>query len=509
MHERNADERPVFEGGGGVSARPMLAKDREGFIGTHDLWNEAQYAALGQMRRVIDELGIEMVRFVFADQHGILRGKTIARGAISSVLRSGLTVPSSLLLKDTSGQSVFSVFSADTGVGVDGFSGAGDIVLVPDPRTFRVLPWAPRTGWILCNLAFPDGSPVPFCTRTILRNELTALAARGYGMTVGAELEFHVFRAGDRELTDQHLSVPGSPGLPVETYPTTRGSQLLHDDGMDQMQAFIDALYRGLSLLDLPLRSLELEFGPSQFELTMEAGEAAEIADAIVLCRTAVRAIANKHGYHATFMARPQGAEGASTGWHLHQSLTDLNTGESMFVPEAGGSTLSLFGASYLAGLLEHASAATVFATPTVNGYKRYQPNSLAPDRIAWGIDNKGAMIRAVGGPGNPATRLENRSGEPAANPYLYITSQLISGMDGVDRGLVPPAPVTDPYLAESIPLPASLGEAVDALVADSAFKSALGETVIDWYATIKRAEFNRYLRHVSDWEQREYIGIF
>ncbi len=509
MHERNVDERAVAEGGGGISARPMLAKDRDGFIHRHDLWTEAQYAAAGQMRRVMDEIGIEMVRFSFADQHGILRGKTLTRAAVPTALRSGVTAPSSLLLKDTSGQSVFAVFSEDTGVGVEGFSGAGDIVLVPDPLTFRVLPWAEGTAMVLCDLRFPDGSPVPFCSRSILRTELTALAARGYGMTVGAELEFHVYRDDQTPLSAEDIGAPGRPGAAAAGLPTTRGSQLLHEEGLDAMQPLVDALYRGLTLLDLPLRSIELEFGPSQFELTMEAGDAAQIADAIVLCRSAVRRICARMGYHATFMSRPQGADGASTGWHLHQSLYELETGRGAFVPDAEGTTLSLVGSAYLAGLLEHAPAASAFATPTVNGYKRYQPFSLAPDRVAWGIDNKGAMIRAVGGVGDPATRLENRSGEPAANPYLYIASQLISGMDGMERGLIPPAPTTNPYTADAPRLPASLAAAVDALVADEAFRSALGPTVVDWYATIKRAEFDRYLRHVSDWEQREYFGIF
>lgn len=509
MRERNVDERAVAEGGGGVSARPMLAKDRDGFIHHHDLWTEAQYAAAGQMRRVMDEVGINMVRFSFADQHGILRGKTLTRAAVPTALRSGVTAPSSLLLKDTSGQSVFSVFSEDTGVGVEGFSGAGDIVLVPDPQTFRVLPWAEGTAMVLCDLRFPDGSPVPFCSRSILRNELTALAARGYGMTVGAELEFHVYRDDQTPLAAEHIGAPGRPGVAPVGLPTTRGSQLLHEEGLDAMQPLVDALYRGLTLLDLPLRSIELEFGPSQLELTMEAGDAAHIADAIVVCRSAVRRICARMGYHATFMSRPQGAEGASTGWHLHQSLYDLETGRGVFVPDAEGTTLSLVGSAYLAGLLEHAPAASAFATPTVNGYKRYQPFSLAPDRIAWGIDNKGAMIRAVGGVGDPATRLENRSGEPAANPYLYIAAQLISGMDGMERGLIPPAPTANPYTTDAPSLPASLAAAVDALVADEAFRSALGPTVVDWYATIKRAEFARYLRHVSDWEQREYFGIF
>ena len=223
------------------------------------------------MRRVMDELGIEMVRFSFVDQHGVLRGKTIARGGIAAAMRSGVTAPSSLLLKDTSGQSVFSVFSAETGVGLAGFSGAGDIVMVPDPATFRVLPWAPNTGWILCDVHFPDGSPVPLCTRSILRTELTALASRGYGMTVGAELEFHVYRADD---VGAHRRTSGRPEAraALTAGPTTRGSQLLHEEGLDAMQPLVDALYRTLTLLDLPLRSIELEFGHSQFETHEEAG---------------------------------------------------------------------------------------------------------------------------------------------------------------------------------------------------------------------------------------------
>ncbi len=509
MRERNVDERLVSENGGGASARPILASERTGFVARHDLWSEAQYAAAGQMRRVMDEIGIEMVRFSFVDQHGILRSKTITRAGVAAALRSGLTVPSSLLLKDTSGQSVFSVFSSDTGVGVDGFSGAGDIVLVPDPETFRVLPWTDKTAWILCDLRFPDGSPVPFCTRSILRTELATLASRGYGMIVGAELEFHVYRLHDAELSNGHVAAPGRPGDAVATGPTTRGAQLLHEESLDEMQPLVDALYRAFTLLDLPLRSIELEFGPSQFEITMEAGDAARIADAIVLCRMVVRRVARSLGYHATFMSRPQGAEGASTGWHLHQSLYELEGGAPAFIPTDPDAPLSAIGSAYLAGLLAHAPAAAAFTTPTVNGYKRYQPFSLAPDRIAWGVDNKGAMIRAVGGIGDPATRLENRSGEPAANPYLYIASQLISGMDGMERALVPPAPTRDPYVTDAPALPASLGEATAALVADEAFRQALGPVVVNWYATIKRAEFARYLRHVSDWEQREYFEIF
>ena len=208
-------------------------------------------------------------------------------------------------------------------------------------------------------------------------------------------------------------------------------------------------------------------------------------------------------------MSRPAGALSASAGWHLHQSLRSSSTGVDLFTPQRGGEVLSDTGRQYLAGLLEHARAAAAFTTPTINGYKRYQPLSLAPDRLVWGVDNKGAMVRAIGSVDNPDSRLENRSGEPAANPYLYIASQVISGLDGLDRQLDPGPPSENPYQDEAPRLPRSLAQALDALDADQTFRSSLGDTVVDWYLTIKRAEFERYLAYVSDWEQREYFALF
>ncbi len=507
--ERNVDERRVAEGGGGISAKPMLARDRGGFIEKHDLWDESQYASLAQMRRVIDEVGIEMVQFVFADQHGVLHGKTLARAAVPEAMRSGIRAPSSLLLKDTSGRSVVPVFDQAALGSLGRFHGAGDIVLVPDPRTFRVLPWTARTGLVLCDLRFPDGADVPFCTRSLLRHQLDRLADRGLGLTVGAELEFHVFRAETGPLDPSRVGRPGAPGHAPHTGPTTTGSQLLHVEALNDLDDLVQELYTGLTLMDLPLRTLEVEFGPNQLEITLDAGDAARVADDVVLVRTAVRQIARKLGYHATFMSRPVGAETASTGWHLHQSVRSLLTGDNVFVPPSSSAPLSDTGRHWLGGLLAHARAGAAFATPTVNGYKRYQPYSLAPDRILWGSDNKGAMVRAVGGAGDSATRLENRSGEPAANPYLYIASQVVSGLDGLDSALEPGDPAINPYDDVAPRLPASLSAAIDALVADEAFVAALGQDVVDWYALLKRVEFQRYLDHVSDWEQREYFSLF
>jgi glutamine synthetase len=175
----NLDERPTGHGGSRPSAKPMLTAERNGFVERHDLWTERQHADAAQMRRVIDELGIEMVRVCFADQYGVLRGKTITRAALPTVLRSGLTAPSSLLLKDASGRSTSPVFESLSLGGYSGYTGVGDIVLVPDPTSFRVLPWSRRTGIVLADLSYPDGTAVPFCSRGALRRGLADLAGRG------------------------------------------------------------------------------------------------------------------------------------------------------------------------------------------------------------------------------------------------------------------------------------------------------------------------------------------
>lgn len=501
----SVDGRPVAEGGDGARVRPLLAAERGGFIDRHGLWGPAQYAAAQQMRRVIDELGLELIRFSFADHHGVLRSKTVTRSGVPAALRSGLTAPSSLLLKDSSGRSVFPVFSSAQNVG--GFTGAGDIVLVPDPTTFRVLPWAERTGWVLCDVRRTDGAAAPFCTRTLLREQLATLHDLGYAMTVGVELEFHVFRSVDPHLGADQIGGPGTPGAASVTGPTSRGAQLLHEESADELDEVIQLLHDGLTRLDLPLRTLEVEFGPSQLELTLSAGDAADAADQVILARSAVRQICRRHGYHATFMSRPAGAETASTGWHLHQSLRSIRTGAAVF--DGDGDVLSPTGRHYLGGLLAHARAAAVFTTPTVNGYKRYLPQSLAPDRVVWGIDNKGAMVRLAGIGLDSGVRLENRSGEPAANPYLYIAAQLVSGLDGVATLRDPGAPTEDPYSADAEALPRSLAEALDALDADPVFVDTLGAEVVAWYAGVKRSEFARYLAYVSDWEQREYFDLF
>lgn len=476
---------------------------RHGLVARHGLWRDGDHAAHERSQRVIEERGIELVRVSFADAHGVLRSKTLTVGTYERACRGGYTVPSTLLLKDTSCRTVVPVFEAGAGIGVEQLTGVADLVLVPDPTTFHVLPWAPNTAWVLCDLYFPDGTAAPFSTRACHRRALEGLAAHGYEHLVGLEVEFHVFR-----LTEAHLAPTRAtwPGTPPSVEMLAHGYQLVSEERLDQLDDVVQLLHRTTAALDLPIRSVELELGPGQLEVTFDPLPGLRAADAMVLFRTAVKQACRRHGLHATFMCRPAVENTFSSGWHLHQSLVSADGSNALMATDR---PLSDVGRHVLGGLLEHARAGAVFSTPTVNGYKRYRPFSLAPDRVAWGLDNKGAMLRVVGVPGDPGTRIENRIGEPAANPYLYMASQVVAATDGIERQLEPGDPVDEPYAADRPRLPATLMEALDALAADTTFRDRMGAQFVDWLLRLKRAEVDRYLQAVTDWEQAEYFDLF
>ncbi len=450
----------------------------------------------------VEARGLKTVRFSFADQHGVLRGKTLAASEVKTALERGVTVTSTLLLKDTSHRTVFAAFTPGGGVGIPEMQGAADVLMRADPSTFRVLPWAADTGWLLCELEFQDGRPVPFCTRQICRRSLEALGKQGYEFVAGLEVEFHVFKILHENLKP---SDAGQPGTPPDVELLTSGYQYLTEQRYDLIDPVVEILRKNLEQLGLPLRSFEVEFGPSQLEFTLAAMPGLASADAMVLFRSAVKQIARRHGYHATFMCRPRLPNVMSSGWHLHQSLA--KNGKNVFASES--ETLSETGKHYLAGLLAHARAASALSTPTVNGYKRYRPYSLAPDRVIWGKENRGALLRVIGGRSDPGTRIENRIGEPAANPYLYFASQIYSGLDGMARKLPLPPSADTPYEAKADFLPRTLAEALEFLKSDTVLRQGLGETFVDYYCRIKEAELARFNLEVSEWEHREYFDLF
>ncbi len=482
--------------------------------GIHD---EARAAAL--QRATLLAGGLELVRFAWCDVHGVTRGKTLVAGAAAKAMLDGVGMVSTLMLKDTSDRTAFKVFEPGGTADLPGFGQANNLLLLADPASFRQLPWTPSSGWVQCQPWFQDGTPVELDTRRVLQRALARLAGAGYGMKCGLEVEFHIYRIDDTRAQMDPMQAAW-PGLPPAVSLVHPGYNLLTEAWYDMAEEPMRIVQHTAQALGLPLLSLEIELGPSQVEAVFEATDALTAADNMVLFRSAVKQALRRAGYHATFMCRPPFANIMSSGWHLHQSLVDAQTGVNAFRRDApapgstaadAGNTLSEVGEHYLAGLLDHARAMAVFCTPTVNGFGRFRPNALAPQSVLWGRDNRGAMLRVVGECADVATRIENRIGEPAANPYLYLASQIHAGLDGMTRKLRAPAATNAPYGDADVRLPTSLGEALEALQGDSTLVQAFGNAFIHYFTRIKQSELSRYelAEDKDDFQRREYFSRF
>ncbi len=488
---------------------------RGGFVAEHGLHTPEQQEAANRMVARIRELDLRTIRVVVVDQHGIPRAKFLSTEAVIAGLGNGVDFSGAIYSLDT-GNAVFPPAFADGGgFGIPEFTGFPDVVLVPDPTTFSVLPWADRTGWLLCDAYFSSGKPVPLDGRRILRTQLERLGEVGYRYLAGLEVEFYIVR---RESAVISLHETGAPPPPPAVDVFEHGYQFLSEVRLDGVHDTLTALRDALYAVGLPPRSMEDEWGPGQMEFTFSPVEGLAAADAMVLFRSTVKQICQRRGLLATFMCRPGLPNFFASGWHLHESLLDAG-GANAFASDT--QTLSPVGRHYVAGLLEHAQAMTIFTTPTVNGFTRFQPYSFAPDRVAWGVENRGTMVRVQGGPGDNGTHVENRLGEPAANPYLYMAADIAAGLDGLKRELSAPPPVaSDPYASDAAPLPVTFEAGIEALAADPLYREQFGEGFLDYYLMMKRAELARYAAAVADdppaegsqtsaWEMREYFEMF
>ena len=439
---------------------------------------------------------LDVVRFAFSDAHGVVRGKTLVAAEAVRALRSGVTCTATMVLKDLSGRTAFPIFNP-------GGDGAGDMVMVADPTMFRVLPWAPHSGWILCDLYRTDGTPHPFCTRALLRRMLARLAEQKMVWRAGIEVEFHLFKYAERQPTSDAIAMPGPT---PEIAPVNHGYQYLTELRYDVLDPLLEKLRLGLQGLGLPLRSLEVEFGPSQIEVTFAATTGMQPADLMLLFRNATKQIFAREGYLASFMCRPQVPHAASSGWHLHHSVEDAATGRNLFphVDEAVA-----HGAPLAWRLVAPCARGGGVQYPTINGYKRYQPNSMAPDHVVWAYDNRAAMVRVIGLAGDPATHFENRVGEPAANPYLYMASQIACGLDGIATNADPGTVVRHAVQRRCARrCRGACMEAITALRDNACFRAAFGDAFVDYFVRLKEFEINRFLSAVTDWEQREYLEL-
>ncbi|MFJ6466054.1 glutamine synthetase family protein [Streptomyces sp. NPDC091387] len=482
------------------------------FIAEFGLWDERQIAAAEQVELQLDE--VDLVRVVFCDPHGLARSKTVPAGVFRSVLRNGMDFSAGPFLFDT-GHAVAVDFLADAGVGVGELLGAGDFVLVPDPRTFQVLPRASgaRTAWVLGDEYLRDGTPHPLSSRGVLRRVLAEYALHDLSPVIGLEVEWYLTRLTSGPVGNEGNGF-GAQGPAPEVVAVNPGYQFNLDGAYDSVADIADPLAAMLMRLGLPLRSFEHESGPGQLETTFNPMRAPDAADAMLLLRTQLKQECRRVGHHASFMTLPRLESFDASGWHLHQSVNSTKTQRNVFAEGDGlQDAVSAEGQAYIEGLLSRAREFCLLSVPTVNGYRRLAPEfTLAPTTVDWQFENRSAMVRVLSG--GSATHVENRIGEPCANPYLLIASQLHAGLEGLLAGL-PDA------LAPRPRLPRSLREALDAFRASESAERLLGAPLKACLTKLKECEADRFdawsatappealAGAVTEWEHREYFGAF
>src|SRR5438094_6480436 len=406
---------------------------QHGFVARHGLYTAEQAAEADAVASWIGDLDLRSVRLTVVDQHGVPRSKALSPEVATAAMSNGLDFSGAIYSLDSGNQVFVPAFAAGGGFGIDEFTGFPDIVLVPDPATFQVLPWADSTGWLLCDTYFSNGQPMPLDGRGLMRRMLGELGQAGYDFLAGIEIEYYIVKLTGEPVTPENAGfTPPPPGVSVFEL----GYQYLSEVRLDSVAATLEAIRDGLSAVGLPPRSMEDEWGPGQMEFSFSPIGGLAAADAVVLFRSAVKQICQRRGLLATFMCRPALPNFFSSGWHLHESLLSRPDGRNAFASE--DDYLSATGRQFVAGLLEHAMPMTVFAAPTVNGSKRSRPCSLSPERGCWAVENRGALVRVQGSPGDASSHVEMRIGEPAANPYFYLASNLAAGLDGIRRGAEP-----------------------------------------------------------------------
>ena len=397
------------------------------------------------------------------------------------------------------------------GMGFDGSCVAGfspteesDMLAYPDASTFQVLPWRPSDNAVarmFCDIRTPDGAAFEGDPRNVLRRVVDRASDAGYMFNVGPELEYYYFKSpSDPEPLDQG----GYFDLTTLDY----ASDLRRDTVL------------ALEKMGIPIEYSHHENGPSQHEIDLRYTDALSMADAVMTYKLVVKEIAIEHGVHASFMPKPR-VDAPGSGMHVHQSLVDAD-GNNLFYDEndPSGYNLSETAKRYIAGILKYAPEFCLVTNQYVNSYKRLIANGEAPARLSWARTNRSTLLRVPGyRPNQPeACRVELRSPDPAANPYLAFAVMLSAGLAGIEEGLDPVDPIEDKNLFEYAPfamheaglerLPVNLGEAVDRFESSELMRKVLGDHIHSYLVSAKRREWVEYLNHVSPWELDRYLAV-
>jgi glutamine synthetase len=443
---------------------------------------------LAQLKAQVKSGAIDTVLVAFPDPFGRLVGKRFrADYFLDSVASQGTHGCSYLLTVnlDMDPLDGFKVANWDTGF--------GDFAFRPDLSTLRVLPWQQGAALVFCDLAKHDGSLVAEAPRSVLKRQLDLLAAKGLSCYCASELEFYLFNqsyhsaftGGYRDLQpasdyriDYHLMQP------------TRDEPLMR------------AIRNGMTAARVPIESSKGEWGRGQHEINFTYAEPLAMADMHVLFKQGVKEMTEQQGKAVTFMAKYCPTE-AGSSCHIHISL--WKGGRNIFW-DAKSHAASKVERQFLAGLMKYSPELCLFGAPTINSYKRFQPGSWAPTRMAWATDNRTVGFRVVGH--GKAFRIENRMPGADANPYLAFAAMIAAGLAGVEERLdcgdeYPGNAYIDPKLAR---LPGSLRDAVELLDRSKFARAAFGDPVVDFYVHHARIEQQAFSDAVTDWEKIRYF---
>jgi glutamine synthetase len=430
------------------------------------------------------ERKVKLLRMQFVDMHGMPKSMGIHVDQLEKALNNEIMLD---------GSSIAGFRTIET----------SDMYFYPDLSTFAVMPWTEGergVARIICDIYNPDGSPFDGCPRNNLKRVLQEAQKLGFIYNVGPELEFFLFKRNpDGSITTE-----------------THDSAGYYDIGPDDMGEIVRGeIVDTLESLGFEMEADHHEVAAGQHEIDFKYADALSQADNVTTVKIITRMIAAKHGLHASFMPKPVfGVNGS--GMHCNQSLAQIG-GSNAFFDEKGDYQLSQTSQHFIGGLLKNIRGITAVTNPLVNSYKRLVPGYEAPVYVAWSAANRSALLRVPAKRGN-ATRVELRSPDPAANPYLAFAAMLLAGLDGVKNKIEPPSPVTaniyklspEQRKEQNIPaLPGSLYEALEELKKSDVAKAALGDHIFGEFIKAKTMEWDAYRTDVTPWEHDRYLSRY
>ena len=426
----------------------------------------------------------------YHDYGGRAQAKTLPRESFRGAVNDGVVFAKANLNM---------AFDDHQAFGATLLADSGDFLAVPDPRSYAILPRYPGTARCHAWMRNTDSSPWDGCPRTRLAAAIAELRDLGYTAQVALEPEFYLLRPSEGH---------GADYTPVNT------TRMFSQAGLATERIFVERVIDELRAMGVTVAQLGKEYGPGQYEMSVDHADPIRAVDDYFSLKDAVRDLAREQGYVATFMPKPY-SHWAGCSLHVHLSLWD-ETGERDLTPSDRDETsLSNVGIWFLGGIMAHVDALTGLGSPTVNSYKRLQPGSWAPANTYWGYGNRSGVVRIPGV--GKRRHLEFRSPDNSAQPYLLLAGLLGAGADGIRRQLDPPPPFAGDIghlTAEEIArhgigyLPRSLPEALAALERDEVVAAAVGETALHHFLTVKRDELATYQTHVHPWERETYLEI-